>query len=57
MAVGKERFRGAAADVMAYLQTLQAAGLEPDDPTSSYMLQVGVRGRGGGGGGGCMGTI
>jgi hypothetical protein len=41
MAVGKEQFRGAAADVMSYLAQLQAAGLEADDPTSSYMLQVG----------------
>jgi hypothetical protein len=45
MAVGRDRFRGDAAHVMGFLQQLQGAELDPDDPTSSYMLQA----RGGGG--------
>jgi hypothetical protein len=40
MAVGRERFRGDAQHVMGFLQQLQGQELEPDDPTSSYMLQV-----------------
>lgn len=42
MAVGRERFRGDAAHVMGFLQQLQGGEMDPDDPTSSYMLQVGV---------------
>ncbi|KAI8476174.1 MAG: armadillo-type protein [Monoraphidium minutum] len=43
MAVGRERFRGDAAHVMGFLQQLQGADMDPDDPTSSYMLQAGAR--------------
>eukprot|EP00887_Chlorella_sp_A99_P003368 scaffold26.g3368.t1 len=43
MAVGKERFAADAAAVMAYMQSVQAAGLDPDDPLPSYMLQAGAR--------------
>ena len=32
--------------VMQYMQQVQAAGLDSDDPLSSYMLQVGGWGRG-----------
>ena len=40
MAVGRERFRGDATHVMAFLQQLQGVELDTDDPTSSYMLQA-----------------
>ncbi|KAK9810031.1 hypothetical protein WJX72_003666 [[Myrmecia] bisecta] len=43
MAVGRERFRQDAHDVMRFMQALQAQQLDPDDPTSSYMLQAGAR--------------
>ncbi|KAK9821719.1 hypothetical protein WJX81_003315 [Elliptochloris bilobata] len=43
MAVGRARFREDAARVMQLMQTLQAQELDPDDPTSSYMLQAGAR--------------
>lgn len=35
---------------MQYMQQVQAAGIDNDDPLSSYMLQVGVGGAGGFGG-------
>ncbi|KXZ45960.1 hypothetical protein GPECTOR_49g544 [Gonium pectorale] len=40
MAVGKDKFRGDARTVMAYMQGVQAAGMDPDDPLASYMLQI-----------------
>jgi hypothetical protein len=40
MAVGRERFRADAGHVMTFLQQLQGAEMDPDDPTSSYMLQA-----------------
>jgi len=43
MAVGKERFSSDAEMVMRYMQTLQSAGLEDDDPFASYMLQASAR--------------
>lgn len=43
MAVGKERFRVDAQEVMAFMQQLQSTHLDPDDPTGSYMLQAGAR--------------
>jgi hypothetical protein len=43
MAVGRERFRGDAAAVMAFMAQLSAAQLDADDPTHSYMLQAGAR--------------
>jgi len=43
MAVGVERFRSDAQHVMNFLQQLHGTELEPDDPTSSYMLQAGAR--------------
>ncbi|KAA6426387.1 MAG: Embryo defective [Trebouxia sp. A1-2] len=43
MAVGKERFRADAQEVMAFMQQLQSTHLDPDDPTGSYMLQAGAR--------------
>jgi hypothetical protein len=43
MAVGRERFRGDAQAVMAFMQGLAAAPMEADDPTQSYMLQVQCR--------------
>ncbi|KAF6254101.1 armadillo-type protein [Scenedesmus sp. NREL 46B-D3] len=43
MAVGRERFRGDAQAVMAFMQGLAAAPMEADDPTQSYMLQAGAR--------------
>lgn len=43
MAVGKERFRADAQEVMAFMQQLQSSHLDPDDPTGSYMLQAGAR--------------
>jgi hypothetical protein len=43
MAVGRDRFRGDAQAVMAFMQGLAAAPMEADDPTQSYMLQVRLR--------------
>jgi hypothetical protein len=43
MAVGKERFASDAAAVMAYMQALQTAGIDPGDPIASYMIQAGAR--------------
>ncbi|KAL4855412.1 Importin-5 [Chlorella vulgaris] len=43
LAVGKERFGEDAKGVMQYMQQVQAAGLEADDPLASYMLQAGAR--------------
>ncbi|EFN51416.1 hypothetical protein CHLNCDRAFT_59245 [Chlorella variabilis] len=43
LAVGKERFGNDAKGVMQYMQQVQAAGLDSDDPLSSYMLQAGAR--------------
>ncbi|KAL6776649.1 IPB2 [Auxenochlorella protothecoides x Auxenochlorella symbiontica] len=43
MAVGRERFRAHAHEVMKYMQDAQAAGLEADDPLASYMTQAGAR--------------
>lgn len=40
MAVGRDRFRGDAAAVMAFMQGLAATPMDSDDPTQSYMLQV-----------------
>lgn len=40
MAVGKDKFREDAKQVMEVLMTLQGAQMEDDDPTISYMLQV-----------------
>ncbi|XP_078437509.1 ARM repeat superfamily protein [Wolffia australiana] len=43
MAVGKEKFRDDAKQVMDVLMTLQVSQLETDDPTTSYMLQAWAR--------------
>lgn len=43
MAVGKERFGADAALVLQYIQAIQSAGLDPDDPFASYMMQAGAR--------------
>ncbi len=43
MAVGKDRFRDDAKQVMEVLMSLQGSQLETDDPTSSYMLQAWAR--------------
>lgn len=43
MAVGKDRFKADAQNVMQYMQAVQSAGLDPDDPFASYMLQAGTR--------------
>ncbi|KAL5081836.1 hypothetical protein RYX36_010257 [Vicia faba] len=40
MAVGKEKFRDDAKQVMDVLMSLQQSQLDADDPTASYMLQV-----------------
>eukprot|EP00959_Pyramimonas_sp_CCMP1952_P069269 1445620-Pyramimonas_sp.AAC.2 len=40
MAVGVDRFRGDAREVMNVLAQLQGTEMESDDPTISYMLQV-----------------
>jgi hypothetical protein len=40
MAVGVERFRADAHTIMQFMQHLQMAGLEADDPMISYMQQV-----------------
>ncbi|XP_057437723.1 uncharacterized protein LOC130729888 [Lotus japonicus] len=43
MAVGKEKFRDDAKQVMDVLMSLQQSQLEADDPTASYMLQAWAR--------------
>lgn len=43
MAVGKEKFRDDAKQVMEVLMTLQGSQMETDDPTTSYMLQAWAR--------------
>ncbi|KAL5563592.1 hypothetical protein UlMin_033339 [Ulmus minor] len=43
MAVGKEKFRNDAKQVMEVLMSLQGSQLETDDPTTSYMLQAWAR--------------
>ncbi|KAK1281696.1 hypothetical protein QJS10_CPB22g01251 [Acorus calamus] len=43
MAVGKEKFRNDAKQVMEVLMTLQGSQMETDDPTTSYMLQAWAR--------------
>lgn len=43
MAVGKEKFRNDAKEVMDVLMTLQGSQMEADDPTISYMLQAWAR--------------
>ncbi|KAF9670235.1 hypothetical protein SADUNF_Sadunf13G0047300 [Salix dunnii] len=40
MAVGKDKFRDDAKQVMDVLMSLQGSQMEADDPTTSYMLQV-----------------
>jgi hypothetical protein len=40
MAVGCDRFRADAHEVMKFMQALQQQELDPDDPTGGYMLQV-----------------
>ncbi|XP_042385378.1 importin-5-like [Zingiber officinale] len=43
MAVGKEKFRDDAKQVMEVLLALQGSQVETDDPTTSYMLQAWAR--------------
>ncbi|XP_008804326.2 importin-5-like [Phoenix dactylifera] len=43
MAVGKEKFRDDARQVMEVLMTLQGSQMETDDPITSYMLQAWAR--------------
>ncbi|XP_075499694.1 uncharacterized protein LOC142538217 [Primulina tabacum] len=43
MAVGKEKFRDDAKQVMEVLLSLQGSQMETDDPTTSYMLQAWAR--------------
>ncbi|KAL5101545.1 hypothetical protein RYX36_005872, partial [Vicia faba] len=43
MAVGKEKFRDDAKQVMDVLMSLQQSQLDADDPTASYMLQAWAR--------------
>ncbi|KAM1802697.1 hypothetical protein ACFX12_028759 [Malus domestica] len=43
MAVGKEKFREDAKQVMEVLMALQGSHMETDDPTTSYMLQAWAR--------------
>ncbi|KAH9611136.1 hypothetical protein KSS87_023271 [Heliosperma pusillum] len=43
MAVGKEKFRDDAKQVMEVLMQLQVSQMEADDPTTSYMLQAWAR--------------
>ncbi|KDP42089.1 hypothetical protein JCGZ_01877 [Jatropha curcas] len=43
MAVGKEKFRDDAKQVMEVLMSLQGSPMETDDPTTSYMLQAWAR--------------
>ncbi|GKE90999.1 ARM repeat superfamily protein isoform 2 [Tanacetum coccineum] len=42
MAVGKDKFRDDAKQLMEVLMSLQGAQMETDDPTANYMLQVSV---------------
>ncbi|KAL9458999.1 hypothetical protein AB3S75_007817 [Citrus x aurantiifolia] len=43
MAVGKDKFRDDAKQVMEVLMSLQGSHMETDDPTTSYMLQAWAR--------------
>ncbi|PNH09582.1 Importin-5 [Tetrabaena socialis] len=43
MAVGRDKFRADARSVLGYMQGVQAAGMEADDPLASYMLQADKR--------------
>ncbi|KAL3518942.1 hypothetical protein ACH5RR_021531 [Cinchona calisaya] len=43
MAVGKDKFRDDAKQVMEVLMSLQGSQMENDDPTTSYMLQAWAR--------------
>ncbi|KAM5550342.1 hypothetical protein ABKV19_027497 [Rosa sericea] len=43
MAVGKDKFRDDAKQVMEVLMSLQGSEMEADDPTASYMLQAWAR--------------
>ncbi|KAK9986830.1 hypothetical protein SO802_031781 [Lithocarpus litseifolius] len=43
MAVGKDKFRDDAKQVMDVLMSLQGSQMESDDPTTSYMLQAWAR--------------
>ncbi|OMP07451.1 phosphoinositide 3-kinase regulatory subunit 4 [Corchorus olitorius] len=43
MAVGKDKFRDDAKQVMEVLMSLQGSQMESDDPTTSYMLQAWAR--------------
>ncbi|KAL6519655.1 hypothetical protein OROHE_017345 [Orobanche hederae] len=43
MAVGKEKFKEEAKQVMEVLMSLQGSQMETDDPTTSYMLQAWAR--------------
>ncbi|XP_010531149.1 PREDICTED: importin-5-like isoform X1 [Tarenaya hassleriana] len=43
MAVGKDKFRDDARQVMEVLMSLQGSQMEADDPTTSYMLQAWAR--------------
>ncbi|XP_047940572.1 importin-5-like [Salvia hispanica] len=43
MAVGKEKFKEDAKQVMGVLMSLQGSQMETDDPTTSYMLQAWAR--------------
>ncbi|KAG8387370.1 hypothetical protein BUALT_Bualt02G0014300 [Buddleja alternifolia] len=43
MAVGKEKFKEDAKQVMEVLMSLQGSEMETDDPTTSYMLQAWAR--------------
>ncbi|XP_040372293.1 importin-5 isoform X1 [Rosa chinensis] len=43
MAVGKDKFRDDAKQVMEVLMSLQGSEMEADDPTTSYMLQAWAR--------------
>ncbi|KAG9153955.1 hypothetical protein Leryth_000484 [Lithospermum erythrorhizon] len=43
MAVGKDKFREDAKQVMEVLMSLQGSQMESDDPTTSYMLQAWAR--------------
>ncbi|KAM7251233.1 hypothetical protein ACFE04_023116 [Oxalis oulophora] len=43
MAVGKDKFRDDAKQVMEFLMSLQGSQMETDDPTTSYMLQAWAR--------------
>ncbi|KAI3450899.1 hypothetical protein Pfo_007564 [Paulownia fortunei] len=43
MAVGKEKFKEDAKQVMEVLMSLQGSQMETDDPTTSYMLQAWAR--------------